>query len=85
MARSLYQRFAVTMSGRTAAQIESICDTDEQNHSEVSREGVGVCFASKSSKPQFHILMDEEERKGNPFHTFSEWDSEADYIFDTLR
>jgi hypothetical protein len=27
----------------------------------------------------------EDDRKDNPFHTFAEWDSEADSIYDTLR
>jgi Arc/MetJ-type ribon-helix-helix transcriptional regulator len=85
VARSLFQRFTITLPERMAAQIESICETGGQSHSEFSREAVRVYFASKSREPKFHVLMDEEERKDNPFHAFAEWGSEADRIFDTLR
>jgi Arc/MetJ-type ribon-helix-helix transcriptional regulator len=84
VARSLFQRFTITVPERMAAQIESICETERQNHSEFFREVVRVYLASKSRESQFHMPMDEEERKSNPFHAFTEWDSEADRIFDPL-
>jgi hypothetical protein len=55
--------------------------TEEKNSTPIP---AGVS-ESKSRESQIHMPMDEEERKGNPFHTFAEWGSEADRIFDTLR
>jgi hypothetical protein len=85
VAHSLYQRFVIIVPECMAVQIESICETEGQNHSEFFHEAARVYVAFKSREPQIHMPMDEEERKGNPLHTFAEWGSEADRIFDTLR
>ena len=85
MAHSHYHRFAITVPERMAAQIVDICETEGRNRSEFFREAVRIYLASKSRDPQFLMPTSEEERKDNPFHTFTEWNSEADSIYDTLR
>jgi len=85
MANTPYHRFAITVPERLAAQIEHACETEGRNRSEFFREAVRVYFATKSREPQFLMPTGEEERVDNPFHTFTEWNSEADSIYDTLR
>lgn len=85
MANTPYQRFAITIPERLAAQIEHACETEGRNRSEFFREAVRVYFATKSREPQFLMPTGEEERVDNPFHTFAEWNSEADSVYDTLR
>lgn len=85
MAHSHYHRFAITVPERMAAQIDGICETEGRNRSEFFREAVRVYLSSKSREPQFLMPTSEEERNDNPFHTFTEWNSEADSIYDTLR
>ncbi len=82
---SPYQRFAITIPERMATQIEKACEVEGRNRSEFFREAVRSYFATKSREPQVLMPTGEEERKDNPFHTFSEWDSPADSIYDTLR
>ncbi|MFA7242287.1 MAG: hypothetical protein WC091_19420 [Sulfuricellaceae bacterium] len=57
-----------------ATQINAICEAEERNR-----------LPAKSRDPQLLMPTGEEEREDNPFHIFSEWDSEADSIYDTLR
>ncbi len=85
MTSTPYQRFAITVPERLAAQIDRICETEGRNRSEFFREAVRVYLASKSREPQFLMPTGEEERVDNPFHTFTEWNSEADSIYDALR
>jgi len=85
MATSLYQRFAITLPERMATQINAICEEEGRNRSEFFREAVRVYLAAKSCDRQFLMPTGEEEREDNPFHLFSEWDSEADSVYDTLR
>jgi hypothetical protein len=85
MANSPYQRFAITVPDRMATQIDSICEAEGRNRSEFFREAVRVYFATKSREPQFLMPTGDEERVDNPFHTFTEWNSEADSIYDALR
>lgn len=85
MANTPYLRFAITIPERLATQIERACEVEGRNRSEFFREAVRVYFASKSREPQLLMPTGEEERVDNPFHTFTEWNSEADSIYDTLR
>lgn len=85
MTSTPYLRFAITVPERLAAQIEHICEAEGRNRSEFFREAVRVYLASKSREPQILMPTGEEERVDNPFHTFTEWHSEADSIYDTLR
>ncbi|PTR07160.1 ribbon-helix-helix CopG family protein [Nitrosospira sp. Nsp5] len=85
VAHSRYHRFAITVPERMAAQIDDICEIEGRSRSEFFREAVRIYLASRSREPQFLMPTSEEERKDNPFHTFAEWDSEADSIYDTLR
>jgi metal-responsive CopG/Arc/MetJ family transcriptional regulator len=85
MASTPYQRFAITVPERLASQIEHICEAEGRNRSEFFREAVRVYLASKSREPRLLMPTGEEERVDNPFHTFTEWNSEADSIYDTLR
>ena len=85
MANIPYQRFAITVPERLASQIEHACQAEGRNRSEFFREAVRVYFAVKSREPQFLMPTGEEERVENPFHTFAEWNSEADSIYDALR
>lgn len=85
MASIPYQRFAITVPERLATQIEHACQAEGRNRSEFFREAVRVYFAVKSREPQFLMPTGEDERLDNPFHTFAEWNSEADSIYDTLR
>lgn len=80
-----YQRFAVTMPERMSAQIEQICKDEGRSRSEFVREAVRTYLAVRSREPQFLMPTGEEERVDNPFQTFTEWDSPADSIYDTLR
>ena len=68
-----------------AAQIDDICKIEGRSRSEFFREAVRIYLALISRELQFLMPASEEERKDNPFHTFTEWDSEADSIYDTLR
>jgi len=68
-----------------SAQIDGICEIEGRNRSEFFREAIRIYLASRLSEPQFLIPASEEERKDNPLHTFTEWDSEADSIYDSLR
>jgi metal-responsive CopG/Arc/MetJ family transcriptional regulator len=85
MASTPYQRFAITVPERLASQIEHICEAEGRNRSEFFREAVRVYFASKSHEPRLLMPTGEEELVDNPFHTFTEWNSEEDRIYDTLR
>ena len=85
MANTPYHRFAITVPERLAAQIEQACEIEGRNRSEFFREAVRVYFATKSREPQFLMPTREEEHLNNPFHVFTEWNSEADSIYDTLR
>ena len=85
MASTPYQRFAITVPERLASQIEHICEAEGRNRSEFFREAARVYLAAKSRGPQFLMPTGEEEGLDNPFHTFTEWNSEADRIYDTLR
>ena len=85
MASTPYQRFAITVPERLASQIAHICEAEGRNRSEFFREAVRVYLAAKAREPRLLMPTGEEERVDNPFHTFTEWDSEADRIYDTLR
>lgn len=85
MASTPYHRFAITVPERLASQIERACEAEGRNRSEFFREAVRVYLAVKSREPQFLMPSGEEERADNPFHTFTEWNSDADSIYDTLR
>ncbi|MDE2260862.1 MAG: CopG family transcriptional regulator [Betaproteobacteria bacterium] len=85
MATPPCHRFAITVPERMAAQINTICEVEGRNRSEFFREAVRVYLVVKSRNLQFHLPTGEEERRDHPFHTFSEWDSEADSIYDALR
>ena len=85
MASIPYQRFAITVPERLASQIEHACRVEGRNRSEFFREAVRVYFAVKSREPQFLAPTGDDERVDNPFHTFTEWNSEADSIYDALR
>lgn len=82
---SPYQRFAVTMPERMSAQIEQICKDEGRSRSEFVREAVRTYLAVRSREPLVFMPSGEEERGDNPFHTFAEWESEADSIYDSLR
>jgi len=79
-----YQRFAVTMPERMSAQIEKICKEEGRSRSEFVREAVRTYLAARSREPQLLMPTGEDERVDNPFQTFTEWDSSADSIYDTL-
>lgn len=51
-----YQRFAITIPGGMAAQIEQVCKLEGRNRSEFFREAVRAYFAGKfgSVTPQFY-------------------------------
>lgn len=85
MASTPYQRFAITVPDRLASQIERACEVEGRNRSEFFREAVRFYFAAKSREPLLLMPSGEEERIDNPFHTFTEWNSEADSIYDALR
>ncbi len=85
MATPPCHRFAITVPERMATQINAICEADGRNRSEFFREAVLVYLAAKSRNLQLLMPTGAEERKDNPFYTFSEWDSEADSIYDALR
>lgn len=82
-----YQRFAITIPGGMAAQIEQVCILEGRNHSEFFREAVRAYFAGKfgSVTPQFILPVADLEPAADPFHLFTEWDSPADAMYDTLR
>ena len=84
MASTPYHRFAITIPERLASQIEHACEVEGRNRSEFFREAVRFYFAARSGKPQFLLPTNEDERGDNPFHTFTEWNSEEDAIYDTL-
>lgn len=85
MASTPYQRFAITVPERLASQIEHTCEAEGRNRSEFFREAARVYLAAKSRDPRLLMPTGEEEALDNPFHTFTEWNSEADSIYDTLR
>ena len=85
MASTPYQRFAITVPERLATQIEHACELEGRNRSEFFREAVRFYFAAKSGTPQLLMPTGDEERVDNPFHTFTEWNSVEDSIYDTLR
>ncbi len=85
MAHTPYHRFAITIPERLASQIEDACEAEGRNRSEFFREAVRFYFAAKAGKAQLLMPSSEEERIDNPFHTFTEWSSDADSIYDTLR
>ena len=85
MANPLYQRFAITVPERLATQIEHACAAEGRNRSEFFREAARTYLALKASGPQLLMPNSEQEQVDNPFHTFTEWNSEADSIYDTLR
>jgi Arc/MetJ-type ribon-helix-helix transcriptional regulator len=85
MANTPFQRFAITVPERMATQIDTICEAEGRNRSEFFREAVRVYLAARSRGPQFLMPTSEEEQADNPFHTFTEWNSEADSVYDSLR
>jgi hypothetical protein len=85
MASDPFQRFAITVPGRMATQIDSICEAEGRNRSEFFREAVRVYLSARSRGPQFLMPTSDEEQVDNPFHTFTEWNSEADSVYDSLR
>ncbi len=85
MASTPYQRFAISVPERLASQIERACEVEGRNRSEFFREAARAYLAAKSRGPQFLMPTSEEEQVDNPFHTFTEWNSEADSVYDTLR
>lgn len=85
MATTPYQRFAITVPDRLATQIEHACEAEGRNRSEFFREAVRFYFAAKSREPQLLMPTGDEERVDNPFQTFTEWNSEADSVYDSLR
>ena len=85
MASTPFQRFAITVPDRMATQIDSICEAEGRNRSEFFREAVRVYFATRARGSQFLMPTGEEEQTDNPFHTFTEWGSEADSVYDSLR
>ena len=85
MANAPYQRFAITVPERLAVQIEHACEIEGRNRSEFFREAVRVYFATKLREPQLFMPTGQEERIDNPFHTFTEWNSESDSVYNSLR
>ena len=87
MTTQAYQRFAITIPGGMAAQIEQVCKLEGRNRSEFFREAVRAYFAGKfgSVTPQFVLPAADQEPTADPFHLFTEWDSPADAMYDTLR
>ena len=87
MTTQAYQRFAITIPGGMAAQIEQVCKLEGRNRSEFFREAVRAYFADKfgSVTPQFVLPATDQEPAADPFHLFTEWDSPADAMYDTLR
>ena len=87
MTTQSYQRFAITIPEGMAAQIEQACKLEGRNRSEFFREAVRLYFADKfgSNTPQFIIPGAGDEPAGNPFNSFTEWNSPADAMYDQLR
>lgn len=80
-----YSRFAVTMPERMAVQIEKICEKEGRSRSEFVREAVRTYLAVRNREPLVVMPSGEEERRDNPFHTFTEWGSPDDTVYDSLR
>ena len=70
-----------------AAQIEQVCKLEGRNRSEFFREAVRTYFAGRfgSTAAQFVLPAADQEPATDPFHLFTEWDSPANAIYDTLR
>lgn len=87
MQNSSYQRFAITVPSGMATQIDELCRLEGRNRSEFFREAVRFYVGARRSAqtPTFVMPTPAEERQENPFRLFSEWDSEADAVYDTLR
>lgn len=79
-----YQRFAITVPSGMAAQIEDMCKLEGRNRSEFFREAVRLYISSKFSGKVPHFVMPtvDEEQQNSPFRLFTEWDSEADTMYD---
>ena len=83
-----YQRFAISVPPLMAREIERVRRIEGRSRSEFFREAVRVYISSTSgARKPARLLMPsgEEERLDDPFHTFTEWESEADSAYDALR
>ena len=69
---------------RLSARV-GITPEEGRNRSEFFREAVRVYLSMRSRGPQFLMPTGEEERADHPFHPFTEWSSEADSVYDSLR
>ena len=88
MAGQNYQRFAISVPPIMAKEIEQLCFVEGRTRSEFFREAVRVYISStRGGRKPAKLMMPsgEEERLDNPFYTFTEWNSEADAVYDTLR
>lgn len=87
MPNAAYQRFAITVPEGMAVQIEKACKAEGRNRSEFFREAVRHYISAKrgGKSPQFVMPSADEDRQDNPFRLFSEWESDADAVYDTLR
>ena len=70
-----------------ATQIEEACKVDGRNPSEFFCEAARLYMnASRPLQaPQLVMSGNEEEHRDNPFRLFTEWQSEADAVYDALR
>lgn len=88
MASQNYQRFAISVPPIMAKEIEQLCRSEGRSRSEFFREAVRVYISATrgAGRPAKLVMPSgEEERLDNPFHTFTEWESEADAAYDVLR
>ena len=82
-----YQRFAISIPSLMATQIEEACKVDGRNPSEFFCEAVRFYMdASRPSQARQWVMPgNEEDHRDNPFRLFTEWESEADAVYDALR
>jgi Arc/MetJ-type ribon-helix-helix transcriptional regulator len=87
MTDKTYHRFAISMPPTMAAQIEQLCRKEGRSRSEFFREAVRAYFAARGYgvlAPRMVFPSEAEEQAANPFHAFTEWESEADSVYDQL-
>ncbi len=86
MPNAAYQRFAITVPEGMALQIDKACRAEGRNRSEFFREAVRHYMSAKLGRksPQFVMPSGDEDHQDHPFRLFSEWESEADAVYDKL-
>lgn len=87
MPKPHHQRVAISIPVAMATQIEEVCKVEGRNRSEFFREAVRFYMNAVHTpqSPQLVMPSHEEERKDHPFRLFTEWDSQADTVYDSLR